>query len=86
MTIHEPDCNGRMRPKDDVCMDWCYGCARCEPLRLGDYRVCGECFHVFRTEEELIERASRRWMVGADHSPTSVADSIAVCPICAHDF
>lgn len=37
-----------------MCDSWCYIHNQCEPLRPTDYKVCGECFHVFRTEGELI--------------------------------
>jgi len=55
---HAPDCRGKddkIPNRDDApCLGWCYIHNQCEPLRPTDYRVCGECFHVFRTEAELI--------------------------------
>ena len=65
------------------------------------YRECGECFHVFVTEEDLqredVNARTRVWQAGlgvggmptADHSgaPTGRPGSdIDSCPLCAHDF
>lgn len=90
---HQPDCAGWEGWDDGsgICQSWCYGCMRCEPLREGDYLVCGECFHVFRTSEELVSAdvaiAQRvaEWN-GFDEPDPRPADQIASCPVCAHDF
>lgn len=88
MTItHEPDCAGwdaGRRDEHDPCDSWCYGCMRCEPCREEDYQLCGECFHVYRTAEELVEHHATALLVSVDEC--CPADEIAVCPICAHDF
>lgn len=39
---------------EPTCPDFCYSCAAHEPMSRSDYRVCGECFHTFRTEGELV--------------------------------
>jgi hypothetical protein len=50
---HESDCQGfgadGQALATGICRSWCYGCMRCEPLHDNDYRVCGECMHVYRT-------------------------------------
>lgn len=52
---HAPDCAGGGDPRfARTCDSWCYIHNQCEPLRPTDYKVCGECFHTFRTEGELI--------------------------------
>lgn len=82
---HQPGCDEQF--PDGTCSSWCYGCMRCEPLREGDYRICGECFHVFRTPAELVGAdlaVVRR--LGEDEPDPRPADQIAVCPVCAHDF
>lgn len=90
---HQPGCAGWEGWDADsgICQSWCYGCMRCEPSREGDYLVCGECMHVFRTEAELVEQdltvAQRvaEWMGAGELLPRS-ASEIIVCPVCAHDF
>ena len=51
------------------------------------YRECGECWHVFQTEEDLINAALA---VGYPIHFTSdrplTGDTIYACPECAHDF
>jgi hypothetical protein len=52
-----------------------------------NYRICGECRHVFRTVEELVneERENYRWstvtVVDGHEEPPMYA-----CPLCTHDF
>lgn len=65
--------------------DWCFIHGIEEPFREGDYRVCGECWHVFRTPEELVAETAKYF----DHPeapPVPTADEIWTCPLCAHDF
>lgn len=84
---HEPDCKGwehSRRDEYDPCDSWCYGCMRCEPLRDGDYRVCGECMHVYRTPRDLVEHYATALLLAEDEYPP--ADQIATCPVCTHDF
>lgn len=86
---HEPDCKGwehSRRDEYDPCDSWCYGCMRCEPLRDGDYRVCGECMHVYRTSEALLD-AHTALLNRLDIKWNFVrVDQIYSCPVCAHDF
>jgi hypothetical protein len=57
-----------------------------EPVPDGAYLVCGECWHCFVTDEELLaaDRAMRI-EVGLLGGPSS-ADEIRFCPLCSHDF
>lgn len=54
------------------------------------YRVCGECGHVYDTEEALIHEEDQwrqRWNAQGDRwPPVDDAESILSCPLCAHDF
>lgn len=52
-----------------------------EPM-AGAFRVCGECWHAFMTEVELVE-ADAKW--GFPPSLKSVG-KIYSCPLCSHDF
>jgi hypothetical protein len=58
-----------------------------EPDRPDDYRVCGECLHVFRTVEELVEveitnfGPHSRIIVGGRERPKMYS-----CPYCTHDW
>ena len=72
--------------------EWCFIHLRREPFLSGDYRACGECYHVFRTAEELIIETAERYAematdagIGRVVPPTDAA-SIYVCPLCTHDF
>lgn len=55
-----------------------------EPDQEGDYLACGECFHVFRTAEELIEEYNK----DRPDFLLAITDAsrVATCPHCAHDF
>lgn len=62
-----------------------------EPARPGDYRVCGECWHVFRTVGELVaEYNDLHGEMGYDQNGTVVdghpEPAIYACPLCTHDF
>lgn len=50
--------------------------------RPGDYRVCGECWHVFRTATELVRvyRETSQIKLPIYIDP----DMIDFCPYCAH--
>lgn len=48
----------------------------------GAFRVCGECFHVFMTAEELIQADSKWYEDGRRNDP----ERIWSCPLCTHDF
>jgi hypothetical protein len=92
--VHQPDCLPKHRYAtvvDARCSNWCFGCGRCEPAREGDYRICGECMHVFRTPAELVSadvavlQRVAEWN-GFDEPAPRPVDEIAWCPVCAHDF
>lgn len=51
--------DGPVRPLPPLPEDWCMIHNRSEPVRPGDYRICGECWHVFRTAEELVAETHR---------------------------
>lgn len=56
-------------------------CDKHEPERRGDYRICGECGHIFRTEADLIAEDDK-W----EMRPGKTGDTIYMCPLCTHDF
>lgn len=69
----------------------CFFCNVDEPLQPGDYRVCGECLHVFRTAEELLARHNQLLaeFFGAGYpamEPATDPEQVWTCPLCAHDF
>lgn len=76
--------------------DWCAGHQRHEPVPEGvtPYRRCGECWHIFVTEQELIDADNEMMnsIVGIEDGdgivplPKVKADQIWVCPVCCHDF
>lgn len=66
--------------------DWCAIHNRSEPLRDGDFKVCGECFHVWRTRAGFMLDVTREY--GTDPTwdvPTDPA-KVYACPLCTHDF
>lgn len=60
-----------------------------------DFTVCGECFHVFRTEEEFVA-LHNQWILEAkemgafpyDQAPPlhTSAERLFFCPYCLHDL
>lgn len=73
--------------------EWCHIHWRHEPPLPGDYMVCGECWHVWRTVWDfyLSELEIARQMFADDPSIDGIwmpADLTKVysCPLCAHDF
>lgn len=65
----------------------CYGCGVTHTYQPDDYRVCGECGHLFRTEQDLID-ATKRLFVEMGFAPELVTGSggIYSCPQCTHDW
>lgn len=72
-----------------------------EPVPPGAYRVCGECWHVYRTAEELVDaynaqtdelkahyEAQRPATAGFGGEWAHVRDpgQVHFCPLCAHDW
>lgn len=92
--VHELGCEGfdpdrGYNEEAGVCKSICHIHMKCEPLHEGDYRLCIECGHVFRTEEELVEadlEARKFWSKKDDDRPTLTGNEIFSCPHCAHDF
>jgi hypothetical protein len=64
---------------------WCHAHHRDEPDLPGDYRSCGECGHVYRTEADLLAEHND---LAAEIDLTSATSGAEVytCPLCAHDF
>lgn len=72
------------------CADYCYTCNRHEPVPPDYYRICIECFHVYATEQELIDahNALALSMAEGAHETPTVSRGVDVfsCPKCIHDF
>jgi hypothetical protein len=64
------------------CKDFCYSCGKHEPIPEKFYRLCGECFHVFVTEEELLEADAK----ASGKERREHGELIQSCPLCIHDF
>lgn len=95
---HEPECEGPVYD-DGSCDNFCWGCCKCEPCREGDFLVCGECLHVFRTSQELLDLHNEilrhlHYDVQDVTQPLTPPPlkletdptKVFSCPICAHDF
>jgi hypothetical protein len=83
---HEPDCEGFSDARgrvEGICASYCWSHEACEPVREGDYLVCGECFHIFRTPEELVDALMATSEPGRQRPK---AEDIFFCPHCIHDF
>jgi hypothetical protein len=76
-----PGCEG---VSDD---EWCWHHNRSEPTPEGGaYRICGECFHCFNTEADLLA-ADRTMRTEVGLSGVAVSgDDVLYCPLCSHDF
>jgi hypothetical protein len=66
-------------------LEGCYFHPDEAPARPGDYRVCGECGHVFCTEAELVMLYIAEAPEGVPLPPMD-GSSIYFCPVCIHDF
>jgi hypothetical protein len=72
---------------------WCAGCGQTENPD-GAYRICGECFHVFPSEDELIRQDYEMKLAGralfeddrGAPEPATNGDEVWICPVCCHDF
>lgn len=63
---------------------WCFWHGP-EPTLPGDYKACGECLHVWRTEAEWradVERIDAE-LGGRPGGPDY---DMFFCPLCSHDF
>lgn len=63
----------------------CYIHDEDEPDVPGDYRACGECFHVYRTATELLDEENKI-MRSMGLPFTQDAAEVVTCPLCTHDF
>lgn len=54
-----------------------------EPIPEKYFRICGECWHVFVTAEELVQ--AYRDEMPEPKRPTPL-EEIYFCPYCTHDF
>lgn len=79
--------------------DEAFAGARCcahgvdEPWAEDDFKFCYECWHVFRTEQDLVDahnrsvREDQLYFKGTDMLVLATsADTIYSCPYCIHDF
>jgi hypothetical protein len=76
--------------------DYCFSHDRVEPTQDGDYRACGECGHVWRTEADfvtdvLIDRAHFeadyvRYERAMPPDFEYAAQDQWFCPLCTHDL
>ena len=48
------------------------------------YRECGECWHVYQTQEEL--QAESDALAALFNEPTWDAETVFSCPLCGHDW
>lgn len=58
-----------------------------EPLMSGDFKLCGECYHVWRTQAEFendCRELAKSMSMGAMGSPVDLDPPF--CPLCSHDF
>lgn len=56
---------------------------RPEPDLPGDFRACGECWHVWRRESDFREDLAE---AEGEVALTMDLDLVFTCPLCAHDF
>lgn len=71
----------------------CYSHNQIEVPGDATYLVCGECFHVYETAEDLeaadvwAEKQTEKYLLpGETIGPPRVAAAIFACPYCGHDF
>lgn len=64
-----------------------------EPPRAGDHSVCGECFHIFRTADELLAANADRTRelqnaleLTTPLYPATDPAQVFACPFCSHDL
>lgn len=82
-------------------MEWCYSHHEYEDASGEIYLVCGECLHIYRSAEDLVNAYNHeanvmadRWaelLVGAAPPPVrnltpEQANLIGFCQFCLHDF
>jgi len=59
-----------------------------EPIPEGAYRVCGECWHCYPTEKDLLDTYNTELarVNQEPDSPVTNPDDIYFCPLCTHDW
>lgn len=69
--------------------DWCHYHSRDEPVPAGGkyFHICGECFHLFATAEDLMQQHTLELVKLKLGRRVAVrVEDIYACPFCAHDF
>lgn len=63
---------------------WCYLHHAIEtPSHPDEAWVCGECWHVYASKNDVVETERRLY---ADTPPDRTFEQIGSCPFCAHDW
>lgn len=68
----------------DQSADLCFVHGVAEPLRPGDFRLCAECGHVWRTIEDYVQDV--RELCLDMHWPLPTEQDLPFCPLCSHDW
>ena len=68
--------------RDAGLTDWCYSHGRFEPPAEGDFKVCFECSHIWRTRDEFLADVE----VGCREAGVPMDPDLPFCPLCTHDF
>lgn len=88
--VHQDDCEGfenDVARADGICNSMCMIHMECEPSREGDFKVCSECLHVFRTPKELVDLHMEVLIsINSKSFIRPAAAEIQTCPVCTHDF
>lgn len=64
----------------------CYWHNRVEPVTPSTYRVCGECFHVYETPDDLLYEECQVRASYDEPIAGLTVDTIYSCPLCVHDW
>lgn len=90
------DCGYEQIAKWDEAGEYCY-IHGYEPIPLGYYMICGECYHCYVTPEELLEVYNKEGREAHEHFRHLYEDNyewmdltdpnqVYFCPHCTHDF
>lgn len=68
--------------------DTCAFHLRDEPITEDTFKVCGECWHAFQTEDEFRNAvADAMFECGLGlYAATMLEENSTCCPFCSHDF
>ena len=67
--------------------DFCWSCYKDEPIpETGAFQVCGECFHVYVTEDDLLASHNRVLAEMGEPPRIELGDLRHFCGECIHDF